>query len=31
MTTGEILVAATSRPLTAEVFRTHLQERYLGR
>jgi carboxypeptidase Taq len=31
MTTGQVLVAATSRPLTAEVFRTHLQERYLGR
>ena len=31
MTTDQLLVAATGRPLTAEVFRTHLQERYLGR
>jgi carboxypeptidase Taq len=31
MTTDQLLVAATGRPLTAEVFRTHLLERYLGR
>ena len=31
MTTDQLLVAATGRPLTAEVFRTHLRERYLGR
>jgi carboxypeptidase Taq len=31
MTTDQLLTIATGRPLTAEVFRTHLQERYLGR
>jgi carboxypeptidase Taq len=31
MTTDQLLVAATGRPLAAEVFRTHLRERYLGR
>ncbi|WP_201838527.1 carboxypeptidase M32 [Microvirga zambiensis] len=31
LTTDELLVAATGRPLTAEIFRVHLQERYLGR
>jgi carboxypeptidase Taq len=30
ITTDQLLVAATGRPLTAEVFRTHLRERYLG-
>jgi carboxypeptidase Taq len=30
MTTDQLLVAATGRPLTAEGFRTHLRERYLG-
>jgi carboxypeptidase Taq len=30
ITTDQLLVAATERPLTAEVFRTHLRERYLG-
>jgi len=29
--TDQLLVAATGRPLAAEVFRTHLQGRYLGR
>ena len=30
ITTDQLLVAATGRPLSAEVFRTHLRERYLG-
>jgi carboxypeptidase Taq len=30
ITTDQLLVAATGRPMTAEVFRTHLRERYLG-
>ena len=30
MTTDQLLVAATGRPLTAEVFRAHLRERYLA-
>jgi carboxypeptidase Taq len=30
LTTDQLLVAATGRPLQAEVFRTHLRERYLG-
>ena len=30
LTTAQLLVAATGQSLTAEVFRTHLQERYLG-
>src|SRR5215218_7939733 len=30
MTTDHLLAAATGRPLTVEVFRTHLRERYLG-
>lgn len=29
MTTDQLLVAATGQPLTAEVFRAHLRERYL--
>jgi carboxypeptidase Taq len=29
MTSDHLLVAATGRPLTAEVFRAHLRERYL--
>ena len=29
ITTDQLLVAATGRPLSAEVFRTHLRERYL--
>jgi carboxypeptidase Taq len=31
VTTGELLMSATGRPLSADVFRTHLRERYLGR
>jgi carboxypeptidase Taq len=30
MTTDQLLVAATGQPLTAEVFRAHLRERYLA-
>lgn len=31
MTTDQLLVGATGQPLTAEIFRSHLRERYLDR
>jgi carboxypeptidase Taq len=31
LTTDQLVTAATGRPLEAEVFRSHLRERYLGR
>jgi carboxypeptidase Taq len=30
LTADQLLVAATGQPLTAEAFRAHLRERYLG-
>jgi carboxypeptidase Taq len=30
MTTDQLLVGATGQPLTAEIFRSHLREWYLG-
>jgi len=31
MTADELLIGATGRPLSADVFRSHLRDRYLGR